>query len=232
MSSDNASVNKGLQILHDGGYRVRRVRGNGQCLFSSIATLLLTEERLTALRSQLPNLKDRALYGDLDPLSLIDTCLQMLHDGVSVEALLQNPQTNDRWVNFLRTIATNWLHKEIIQNPECQVQLAQAAREAIPELRQNDNDREVCQIYLRRMASMTEPCYGGEPEIFALKSILGIDIHSIDVKTLGSLTSQAAVDSSLPQIADLSDIWLLYHGSHFDPLYLPEQIPHGMLDVD
>jgi hypothetical protein len=233
LRSDNeCPVNKGLQILHDEGYCVRRVKGTGHCLFSSIATHLLMEERLTALLSKLPALKAQGLLGALDPKGCIDTCQQKIREGMPIEVLLQNEKIYDAWVMLLRTMASNWWHNEIRQHGgEREIHLAHAAREMMPELQQNPDDREVCAIYLRHMASMPEHRYGGAPEIFALKTILGIDIHTIDAKELGKTSSQADVYKILPRVMDLSGMWLLYAGSHFDPLYLAGQFPNNMEDV-
>ena len=223
-SDDSSPVNKGLQILHDEGYRVRRVRGNGHCLFSSIAAHLVTDERLAELRAKLPQLAEQGLLGAFDATSLIETCQQKLRDGVSVEALMQNERMYNDWVTFLRTIATNWWKKQIGQHGDPEVDLANAAREAMPKLRQKPSNPEVCALYLQSMASMSERRYGGVPEIFALGKALGVNINVIDAKKLGETASQEAMYTILPKVADLSEMWLLYRGSHFDPLYLAEQL--------
>jgi hypothetical protein len=223
-SQEGTSVHKGLQTLHDGGYHVRRVRGNGHCLFSSIAAHLITKERLAHLRELTEVLRLEQLLGSIDPLSPIRELEQKLDSGSSVETLLQNEQNYTACVVYLRTIATNWWRKEISANEERLVSLAHAAREAMPDLRRNSNDKQVCETYLRRMVSMTDCRYGGEPEIFALKNILGINICTIDLKDLGEASSKQALDRILPGEKDHAAIWLVYRGSHFDPLYLPEGV--------
>lgn len=224
LSEEGTPVSKGLQILHDGGYRVRRVRGNGHCLFSSIASHLVTKERLAHVRELVGHLRSEGLLGAIDPLPYIREFEQKLASGVSVETLLQNEQNYAASVVLLRTIAANWWRKEIAKNEERLVALAHDAREAMPDLRSNSDNKQVCETYLRRMVSMTECRYGGQPEIFALKNILGIDIRAVDLKDLGTESSKRAVDTILPTDGDRPGIWLVYHGSHFDPLYLPERV--------
>jgi len=214
---------KGLQILHDEKYAVRRVKGNGHCLFSSMAAHLITEARLSSLQTKLPLMKAQGWLGDIDPSGIIGDALRKIKEGASVESILQKDDVYKEWIVFLRTLATKWWEKQLGQE-ERREHLAHAAREVLPALKENENDKEVCMTYLRSMASMDEHKYGGEPEIFALQNILGINIHTIDAANLGKAGSQAEIDAILPKFADLSEIWLLYRSSHFDALYLSEQV--------
>lgn len=224
-SDDDSPVNFGLSALQEKGYRVRRIRGNGHCLFSSIASHLLTQERLADVKHRLPAMKNQRLFGALDADGLIDTCQQKLREGVSVEQILHDDKTYLAWVQFLRTISVNWWRQSITDTPDLRYHLALAARESMTRLPSTLSDQEVCDRYLDSMMAMTEePRYGGVPEMYALQEILGITINAIDANQVGCAKSQREVDSLLPKVADLSHMWLLYKGSHFGPLYLPEQV--------
>jgi hypothetical protein len=225
LASDTPCVaNKGLQALQDRGYNIRKVRGNGHCLFSSMAAHLLTNERLVALKQRLLNMKEQGLLGSVDFEALINTCLQKLSSGSSVEGLLQDEQMYRSWVQLLRTISVNWWRKTIHEEAEDKVLFAHAARESLQELSPQLSDDEVCDMYLQKMELLSEAKYGGAPEMYALEKALGITLHMIDVKGLGRSESPEAIDAQLPKIANLADMWILYNGSHFDPLYLPEQV--------
>ncbi len=219
------AINTGLEILHTQGFLVRRTKGTGHCLFSSVAAHLLTEERLVALQKQLPGLQAQGLIHGAGVGSLIEACLLLLRQGVSIETIMNNRERYDAWVKFLRAASVNWWRREMRNSPERCVHLANAARESIPSLCHTDDNREACENYLQRMTSMEDARYGGEPEMFALSSILGLTIRAIDVKALGQETiGSGGVSKILPLSALPSDIWLLYRGSHFDALYLPRQL--------
>ena len=199
------------QVL-ESGYRVRRVRGNGHCLFSSIATHLMSTERLVALQKRLPGAEDQRIIG---------LSIQQLKEGKSVEAILQDEAMYASWVKLLRIRAVEWWGKKIHESGEKLEGLALAAREAIPELRDNSNDREVCDQYLRTMSAMVEIKYGGSPEIQALEGVLGMSIHPVDLKQIAELGLSRVPP---PSSAD-HDVWILYKGSHFDSLLPPIAIP-------
>ena len=60
-SSGAAAVDQGLRLLEERGFSVRRVRKDGNCLFSSIAAHLMTPEQMALLKNNVPALMQEGI---------------------------------------------------------------------------------------------------------------------------------------------------------------------------
>jgi hypothetical protein len=218
-------INAGLTLLEKDGFRVRRVRGNGHCLFSSVASQLLTVERLTALKAKVPALIAQGMIPpqNPDPMQMIDWWIEHVRAGDSVEKLFQDERVYNDWVLFLRRISTGYwrnLIKDDRTKDKAVTALAPTAKHAMPTLRKLSN-LQACMQYLERMSTLSSAGvveYGGPAEIEGLDHILGIRIKVADAVLL----DDGKYWGEMFRIMDPNDMWLLYQNNHYNALYSPK----------
>ncbi len=218
-----------LAKLQSEGFLVRPVYGDGHCLFSSVASQLLTVERLKALLEIVPVILSQDLIPkDPDPMYMINWCLQQLEAGNSVENLLQDAKMYNDWVLFLRRISTGYWGR-LINDPRTKVEalarLTPTAKNAMHDLVELPDDQ-ACRQYLFRMSKLKHAStpgrdvtteYGSDAEIEALSRIFRIRIRVVDANVaLNEIAWRDTLKDASP-----NDIWLLHRNIHYDALYLP-----------
>ena len=229
-----SKTDSGLIFLEKQGWMVRRVRGDGHCLFYSIASQLLEKNRLLALQENLADLRKKGLFEGLPfrPEALIASSLS---SKKPIEEQLQNEQTCNSWVLLLRTMAVHCLQRKIdsgdrtLRNVADEIRAMPHVEETLSSVGFEDtraSDKEIVDQYKRRMVSMDRPVYGGTDEIVLLGDVLGLSIKYGNAEELsdpGQLNELRQAQEMGGVINDsgslIDEIVLLYRGEHFDSLY-------------
>lgn len=194
------------------GCSVIPIKGDGHCLFRSIAAHLLTLEHIQKLRQRVDGLQK--LVPEVNLRSLFDTCEGLLKENKTVDAILLDPEISKRWISALRGIATQWWVGQCNAFPD------EASSQAFMEAIRLSNTRDAADFlmahYLSTMGSYDEACWGGEQEVVALQKALDIPIHLVDLETPAAQRKEGL----LPRMGPLTDIYLLRRPGHYDALYL------------
>lgn len=230
----NGYIKKGLAVL-DEGYEFYRIRGDGHCLFRSVAAgvvrkLSLSDEAFCqGVLSGLDALKKKYAsnpYISEEHFVRIRTILQKVaqdHSEDFFEKTMSERETSEEMTEFLRRLACARNHARLDNDVDF-------ARALFAEASANDYDS--VQDYLKDMADMSKKLSGGEPELQALAEALQIDLHILDAKGMGEYESrkdeyqndalleknthdkrERTIESSVPSIMTVD---LLYRPGHYD----------------
>jgi|AMWB02.1.fsa_nt_gi hypothetical protein len=208
---------------------VLSVKGDGHCLFRTVAAHLLTQEHLAELKRRVDMLQKMVPH-DIDIKRLIEDCEALLKQNKSVDEILLTPGISERWIKALRSIATEYWSTKFRESP---------TKDPVPTFIQTirasgveGSDDDMIGHYMSTMGSFDLACWGGHQEIIALSESLQIPIHIIDLETPRAQRSEPL----LPAVANLSDIYVLRRPGHYDAIYLekapkPRQTPSiGQVD--
>ncbi len=182
----------GLERL-DPFFTMRRIAGEGHCLFRAVAVGVLDylekvpnplkDEFLTKLREQVARFEDEsltALYEDI----------QLVGQLPKEEAF----KASDRLVAFLRQLACCY-------NRNSKNEVLQGL---------------ISEDYLQEMSSMQKCQHGGEPELVALQNVLGLDLRVVDTAVIakGEQTAKSYLEAKKEET-----VFLLLSPIHYDILY-------------
>jgi hypothetical protein len=234
-----------LKEIDDVGcWQVRRIRGDGHCLYGSVAAHLVTPGRLAALAEKIPQLQQQGLLEGLsfNPQDLIAQC----RDSADSFALMRDQGVYIRWVELLRTINVNALRQGILDDQETTERIiANEARTTLgdhwkelleekdlPPLRDDSSNHDIAQAYLRRMLDLDSPLYGDVQDTVRIGEALGISIKYVSVTDPAALDltqlegEQAAGVEYDRETDSFRDTFiLLYRDKHFDALcYRPPEV--------
>jgi hypothetical protein len=201
-------VKAGLNKLQ-GHYNVLKVKGDGHCMFRGIAYGLAKHYAagdsnvkmacLTALES---------LKRDYPALSRdIDRVIEIFSKQASAQATMSTKATSDYLVSFLRKLACayNAAHPSDVFQSNLIVR------------------GESMQTYFRKMTDMNpdRAVYGGQPELVALSTVLGLKISIIDALVQDSAqihTTDINPPQALNSGMNRPSVMLLYRPGHYDVL--------------
>lgn len=211
------AMKKGLESYNN-EFDYRSIRGDGHCLFRSIAASIAIEINKISDNKKAKALIFNHIEERIDLLQALDPELKNLWQKTKIllenlkgteESLHEVMQNSDEFVHFLRLLACITL----LGYPDL-TNLDIAAEEANPEQ------------YLNAMKSMggDNPVYGGHPEIVALAFILNRNINVLDPEIIGKelfLNDKAPPPLVYPHNRFNTDapgptIWLLHRGMHYD----------------
>lgn len=214
IADSTSATKKALLGLAQRGCSILHVRGDGHCLFTSIAAQLITKENLEKLRGKRASLGPLGLPGvEFD--SLIQTSLDKIHARETREDILSDPVIAKGWVQFLRNVAVNWWEQKWNARDE-RVGVFIASQMADSGL-QGVEPEEVIASYKESMSSMEIPLWGGEQEIVALQEALDFPIHIVDLQTPEKQRRLPLI----PVDAQSSDLFLLLWPGHYEVLSVP-----------
>jgi len=196
-------INETLLSLSD-DFMFRGIKGDGHCFFRALTagallsyqhlSLTQKEDTTTHIKNQVAALSDSPKYQQLKKLSddFIADVLNVTPNNV--ESLLLNKKKTDKYVEFLRLLASEYNRV----NPSDNLLLDLES--------ENKNVNSYCNV----MSSMSSRQYGGEHEISALSTALGIKIHAHDVQRAG--------ETIYGDDNALATAHLLFKKSHYDLL--------------
>lgn len=192
--SSDSVVRNGLMRL-DSKYRTRRIKGDGHCQFRSIAAALLY------LLEKGKPLDKKVKKGDFQKA---DEVTQIINDVIkgsnTVEETMRNPEKSNLFVEYLRWMACEYNRKH---------QTGVFKSMAISLSKSPDK-------YLKDMANMDPPEWGGEPELIALSKALKIHIHVLDVRQIGKEQKLNDTNMHFNKGKDKPQITLLLRLQHYD----------------
>lgn len=200
---------RGLERL-DAFFKMRRVAGDGHCLFRAVFTSLLY-----FLKTASQEVKEMVLgqiARSVMDLRDVNHALEAKHKEVvgaidakqPLEAILTDRKTSDLLVSFLRDLvsAHHFVYGDEVFYSEA-------------ELYSKNKEQ-----YLKDMMSMDKRELGGEPEILALNKLLGIEIivlHTVEVgegkKDPAAYVQKAVESQAIP-------VFLIFRPGHYDYAFL------------
>lgn len=186
---------RGLEAL-DEHYTLKRVAGDGHCLFRAIAAGTLDylnalpppeqERFMQRLQATVDGLKDEKLSGLFRAIQVVR--------GISKEESLNTKKTSELLVEFLRNLACAYNKN--------------SSNEVLQGL--------ISEKYLESMCDMAKKEHGGEPELIALRNTLGLDLRVVDAIAVGKGQVEAA---SYKENRQPHTVFLLYTPAHYDIAY-------------
>lgn len=214
-AENEAHIKAGFEALNQGGISVRKVAGDGHCMFRAmIAKILIDNQRQKKnTKSKILTLAERAAksktYSD-ETKEIAKKVINSLNPKKNQSALeiLQNPEQSNLLVHFLRLIAVDGLRNN----------KGATFRETFDQMLQNDEM--TAEDYYADMSSMAKATYGNQPEINELEKALKMKFEILGLGSLGRKTA------TLPPKKDLTPgkIFLLHNPTspaHYDLAEVP-----------
>lgn len=203
---DSGPTKIGLEYL-DAQFYYRPIKGDGHCLFRSIAAGILFEverkgpqEKERILNQLMKEIEPLGNKAELDAglASLIQAMDDITDKNRGVEDIIGNQKQSDALVKFLRFLAVehNKVHGLDVNQEE-----ANATAGSV-------------EAYHANMVDMSKAECGGHVEIHALANALGIKVQLLHPEALGKDNVTLEHLAFGPDSA--SNLWLLYRPGHYD----------------
>jgi hypothetical protein len=213
LSCDDTGVSKkGLAALAEVGFSSRRIIGDGDCLFRSIACGLLTECHGEELEGQIRHIAQNPAFAGVN-LQPVFESIKKVGAHQPLESVMNDPVMSNMWVSFLRRASTLCMREQIVADPLVKPTFIQMLRAHFVEFKDLPDDKAIM-AYLARMESNNAHMYGGQPEIIALSNVFGKNITVYDAYLIA--TEQQPIPRAIP----VGDIHLLLKGIHYQPLFM------------
>ena len=166
----DSAEDKGLKLLFDNGIGVRKIAGDGHCLFRAIATQSLLTAEKTKSPSTLLRLAEKVIsspeYAPVIQATAKEVAALLKHAHFDI---LNDAHSSDLLVQFLRMITTHGLQKNNTPTIEAMIQAGGDTTES----------------YLAKMADMSERSMGGQAEIIELEKELETPLRILSLDLLG-----------------------------------------------
>ncbi len=200
--SEHSLAIRGLTALDSAGYNVRKIKGDGHCLFRGIAAKDLIESARAQRKSHVLVLAQKivtapGLYSDklVKCARRAIEILEPITDEKSLIVLLQDQKSSDRLVKFLRNVAVDHQRRHIDKFASF-----------------HEGEKGSFADHLNSMARMSLRQMGDQPEIVALQEALQMQLPVVNLRNLGG--NQEIVQEGE---AHQGSLQLLYDGQiHYD----------------
>lgn len=195
----------GLEAI-EGQFKIYPIKGDGHCLFRSIAAGILlqfkqngpgaSEELFENIRKALSANQRLDMAADIAKMKSIVQNLYSEEAPASVEMIMQDKDFSNEMVRILRRLACVYNRENMTDTLLAEIEASGLTAGQ----------------YFKAMEDMDSKSMGGEPEIVALSQCFKKDIKSIDVEAIGR--GDLSPDEFEGQNA--SDLFVLFRGEHFD----------------
>lgn len=192
-------------LAQSGQYLVRKIPGDGHCLFTSVAAIDLYSAQRMGMEPKLLTTAKRIAEDETLDNELLKTAATMVADLLSRQvsdneafdpkAILADVPSRTHIIQFLRSLACHELRQDTTNETLDQYLAA------------NGTTRHA---HLASMEDIRRRAHGDEPELHAMRHALDLELPVIDLQTLG------IEQTTLPENHEQGKLWLLFRPGHYD----------------
>lgn len=205
------AVKAGIEAL-DPDFTYRSIRGDGHCLFRSIAAGLLIkfettskEEKQNYLIELEARLKKYVPTFSNDKFKFLKGILTLIENkDMNISDLMNSQDLSDELVLILREISVGYQRELIKRRPDSEMKYS------LEEAGEGD-----IETYFSNMTDLKKATLGGDLELFSLSRSLGININVLNTQAIGQGQDKNNIHNQFGHQGRPS-IHLLFRPGHYD----------------